>query len=369
MKKILLLLTILLSIIRADYTNISLKELVEKASMQNSINILIDEELKDTITFYLNKRVTEKTSLELLKYLLKNKGLILLKQGDFYTIEEEKHKDIIKLQHIDAQTAVAKINELNTSDLRAKLLDSRHILLFYKKNEQRAFIEQILKKIDKKQKMYTITIDIIDADTSYAKKIGINFAQLGSVVFSSQTAFSSTNADNNTYNMFGELLEDNTKSKIIASPTLTIKENSSAIFKEGYTYPVKQKTTTIDKDETVYSNEEIKYKDIGLILNLRLKKVTEAGNLELEIDLQDTNILSYTNEQLTTTNRSIKTTVVTQKDRIVYLAGLGREKKIDATTGVPILKDIPLINLFFSTKHKETQNRSLLIAFFIKELK
>jgi type II secretory pathway component GspD/PulD (secretin) len=63
---------------------------------------------------------------------------------------------------------------------------------------------------------------------------------------------------------------------------------------------------------------------------------------------------------------SLKTTVVMPDGGTLLLGGLKFYEEHDLDSGVPILKDIPIVNFFFSRKGKYTNIRNLLVLLRVK---
>ena len=120
----------------------------------------------------------------------------------------------------------------------------------------------------------------------------------------------------------------------------------------GSRIPIKETTGTGDDVK-----ETIKYENVGIILT-----VTPQINLDGDVVMEITQEVSDVGQEkfgdtgaASFTKREATTIVITQDGHPIVIGGLIQNRDEDSKTGVPILKDIPLLGRLF--RHSEKKNR------------
>ena len=356
-------------ILFADYDNVTLSDLIKKTALLNNINIVYsDFNSSKRYTLTINNFIKAKDLLEVLKSLLQREGYKLDKLNkSFYIvskIKDKRYNYIYKVKNSNSDLILNRIINLYPGEVFK--LDNNYILIKYSSQARRDEIIRNIKIIDITSPTYFVSINIYNVDTNALHQIGINL----------------NNTNNITNGIIIErhmrfipillnLLNDNKKSKLIASPKLFLSPdtNNTAIFKEVTTIPITiKKTQIIQGTNPVINNiDETIYKDIGLTLKLAFINATKDNKVKFKLELTDSNIINITETGITSSNREIKAIVEAELDKPLFVAGLSKTITTKRTTGVPILEDIPLIKYLFTTKKIEKENRTLLITLTIRK--
>ncbi len=352
----------------ADYINTTIEDYLQKVGMLNSINIVVDSNISNKkFNFYINNSIDAAHQLNAIKQILHNKHLKLTKKEDvYYVIEEKPNNYVLELNNITSNEAITKLKDINLTD--TKFCAAGDNILLVKSYEDIDIVKKLIKKIDKPKKMYLVKVNIYDTDTQFLETLGINLTGNTFKITPGQIELSD-NLSFSNYKILMQLLQDKTKSKVLAAPSILLTEKKAAEFTEGYTYAVKSKQILLStQKDAVGTAEKIDYKKIGLQLKLILIRVTKDGKLVLNVKLTDTNVLNYTQDILNTSTREIKTYIIVKPNERIIMAGLGRETKKERVAGVPILKNLPLLKYIFSRKENKVENRSLVMILEIKEI-
>ena len=361
-----------------DYNNISLSELLKKVAFLNNINIVIPTDTNfSTYTISINKRITAHDLLQVANTLLHEQGFLLKKIGKFYYIQKIKvttnsnsikhsYTSIYKVKNSNAKILISQLHTLYPDSLKA--INNRYIYITTKSKTQMNNILNILGMLDITPVTYYVYLKVYDIDTNFLTTFGITFPNLDTTQGS--ISFNAPVPKHFPINLTA--LENNNKAKLLASPMLVLTPdvNNTAIFTEGMNIPIKITQTKILNGTNPIVKEVSKtiYKNIGLTLKLKYRKKI-SNKIEFILSLTDSNILNITQDSITTTNRTIKTLIQAKLNTPIFIAGLGRESRKEEITGIPILKDIPLIGMFFKRKKTTNSNRTLLITLLIKEQK
>jgi len=159
-------------------------------------------------------------------------------------------------------------------------------------------------------------------------------------------------------------LEGMTKVQVISSPALTVLDNQTATLKVGDQVPIATRSaqSVANPDAPIVS--EIEMKDTGIILNVK-PRVNASGLVQLDISQEISDVVATTSSSIdspTIRQRSITSSVVVQSGTDIILGGLISSNTERSRSGLPILKDIPILGEAFTTDAlKGTKRTELLI--------
>jgi type IV pilus secretin PilQ/predicted competence protein len=141
------------------------------------------------------------------------------------------------------------------------------------------------------------------------------------------------------------------KGKIIAHPEITTVDNREAFIQMGQKVPIKQ------FDEA--GNVVIQFEEVGTILRVT-PHITSENRILLKLKPERS---SYTVDAvgvIINTNNA-ETNVVVENGQTAVIGGLTTQVEMKSRTGLPILKDIPLLGYLFRYTRTEVQDRDLVI--------
>jgi type II secretory pathway component GspD/PulD (secretin) len=146
-------------------------------------------------------------------------------------------------------------------------------------------------------------------------------------------------------------LVSSNKGKIIARPEITTIDNSEAFIQMGQKVPIKQ------FDEA--GNVVIQFEEVGTILRVT-PHITSENRILLKLKPERS---SYTVDAvgvIINTNNA-ETNVVVDNGQTTVIGGLTTQVEMRSRTGLPILKDIPLLGYLFRYTRTEIIDRELII--------
>jgi general secretion pathway protein D len=153
------------------------------------------------------------------------------------------------------------------------------------------------------------------------------------------------------------------KTEVLSRPSILARNNQLASITVGQSVPLIT-GTVISTLGT--QNNTFQYSDIGILLRVT-PFITSEGLVQMIISPEITSLTDQTVNMGPGVNvpviakRSADTVVVTPDGAPVVIGGLMQNQKIDSTTKVPILGDIPLLGLAFQRKQKNYQKTELII--------
>lgn len=169
--------------------------------------------------------------------------------------------------------------------------------------------------------------------------------------------------------VFARALASTNRFQIISRPVVYAANNQKAVISSGQQVPVPQSTLTSvvngginDNANAVTSN--IEYKDVVLKLEV-IPLINSKNEVTLTIAQQNDNIqelVEISNNEVPVIGTQELTTTVTVPNRhTIILGGLITDEEQRLETGIPFLKDIPLLGYAFASTKKDTVRRELIV--------
>ncbi|GIU25675.1 type II secretion system secretin GspD [Shewanella sp. MBTL60-007] len=164
---------------------------------------------------------------------------------------------------------------------------------------------------------------------------------------------------------FGALIQavsSDTKSNVLATPSITTLDNQEASFIVGDEVPI---LTGSQNSSNGNSNpfQTVERKEVGVKLKV-VPQVNEGNAVKLTIEQEVSGINGKTGVDVTFATRRLTTTVMADSGQIVVLGGLINEEVQESVQKVPFLGDIPVIGHLFKSSSSGKKKKNLMV--FIK---
>lgn len=149
-----------------------------------------------------------------------------------------------------------------------------------------------------------------------------------------------------------DALDDVTDVTVVSSPYLTVMDRKTARLVVGDQIPFSTKSQASSDDGTVTVTQEIETRDTGVVLEVQ--PIIRADNsIELRIvqELSSAELTSgVVNLTPTVSTRQITSEVMVYSGRTVLLGGLIQDRKDDIVTGIPLLREAPVVGKLFEQR-------------------
>lgn len=389
MKKILIIAFLLALVLKAQIVKSNLLQFADLASVENKTQILISGSIVPDDYIFFTSSKNPKISLSLFKKMVELQGLRFLKLDDFYFIDNltDNQKNAVNNESLENSSINENLYYIKLSGNSFDELNS--ILSLYEKNatyisqdnsavfkaSEKQFSEIIsyLPNFDTKEKeQVSFKITILETETNVLKERGTEINSLlelsehkdFKLFFNMLTVpyTQSSNVIKKSNEFYGVLqfLDKNDITKIKASPFLVAKNNTQVNFSSVKNLPFLSNTSTYTQS-AVQTQNTYEYRDVGL--KLTLKPVVVGDMIDVDLNLIYENLLS-TGDSLTpkTSKKELKSNYRLRKGEIIVLSGINQSTNIEVKKGIPILKDIPILQYIFSTKNKELSESILSIS-------
>ena len=366
--------------------NIVLTEEVKKLPpiTLNIVDIPWDQAL-DTV-LDMNKLVANKNGMILVINSLENytKDREMAKKAKAAAIEQEplltkifplSFANIEELQKIIAEYSTEKRGKI-AKDTRTNSLIVKDTAEVVEK------IKKIVELLDTRTPQVLIESKIVEVVEKYAKEIGLaegiqfGYDPIGVPSASAQSGnFSFSSAPSEATRMLGltigrfnrlinldfklNLMESENKAKIISSPKIITKNNVKAeITQDENSYYLEQ---TVNEGVTTST-----YVAQNAKLKLEVTpQVTNDGSISLDVAVQKDSLGAQiaANSPKAETKRTVKTQVLVDNGTTVVVGGIYTYINTENHSGVPFLKDIPLLGWLFRSSYNPTTEKKELIIF------
>ena len=163
-------------------------------------------------------------------------------------------------------------------------------------------------------------------------------------------------------------LSANSDVNLLSTPSITTMDNEQAKIVVGQNVPFRTGSTTSGSNGASNPFTTIQREDVGLTLEVT-PHVHDGALVRLEIhqevsEVDKTSLASIGSDgsaDLITNKRTIDTTVLADDREVIILGGLIRDKLTDVSSGVPLLKDIPILGRLFKSSNKIREKQNLLV--------
>lgn len=158
------------------------------------------------------------------------------------------------------------------------------------------------------------------------------------------------------------MLATSSKANVLSSPRIMARSGETASIQVGSEIPtINQQQTTAATAGTTGLLSSVQYRKTGIILNV--KPIVYAGDrIDLDIvqEVSDSTKLGAAGSPIIDTRR-VETKLPLKDGTPVLLGGLISQNNSRAETGVPLLKDIPVVGQLFRTNTDNTRKTELLV--------
>jgi len=399
-------------------------EILKMIADTSGFNIIITEDVKkmEPISLNLNDVPWDQaldTLLEMNKLVAKKNGMILLVTTYESAAREREQEKKTKESIVELEPLLTKIFPISyakIADLKAILseyssdrvaggsyasgaignkrgmisIDSRTNSLIVKDTaEVIERMKKIVELLDAQTPQVLIESKIVEVSERYSKEIGLDQGLgFGYDPFSATAAsavnagtFSFSTAPDANRSLFGlsisrfnklinldfklKLMESESKGKIISSPKVITKNNVPATITqdESTFYPVTTSTTAASTG-VVTSTVDFKAQSSKLELAVT-PQVTNEGSISLEVEVKKDSLvpsaaIAGPQDEV---KRVVKTQVLVDNGATVVIGGIYSYSHSESHSGVPFLKDIPLVGWLFRTKYNPSSVKKELIIF------
>jgi len=354
------------------------------------VNIVASPQVKASVTMSL-ENVTWRQALDILlkTYSLagvEEPGYIrVLPTQDYFNeqMQSEKHRadqkslisletEVIAVKHGTASDMVKGVKAILSQRGTVDTDDRTNSLVIRDIPENIGKVKQLVKTLDKETDQIKISTQLLEIESGALTELGIDWSIISvesaelmegekpKATFDQYTdrvsdptgtfTFATAEADFDLQGTVSALMSSN-KGKIVAHPEITTVDNTEAYIQMGQKIPIKL------FDES--GNVVITFVEVGTILRTT-PHITSKNRILLKLKPERSSYTFDANGIVINTNNA-ETNVVVDNGQTVVIGGLTTQEDVESHTGLPILKDIPLLGYLFRYTRTQIINRDLVI--------
>jgi type IV pilus assembly protein PilQ len=387
--------------------NIEVVDLLKMISDISGFNIIIDDEVKSVppLTLTLTNIPWDQAldTIMDLSNLVAKKNSNILSITTYSKAVAEKEKRIESEKKIaDKEPLVTKIFPISfailediekiltaylTKDRGTITSDNRTNSLIVKDTvEVIEKMKKIVETLDTQTPQILIEARIVEASETYSKRIGLEnglsfgYDPVGSIGTATGPGFSFSSATNpDDANLLGvsisvfrrlnnlsfnlQMMESESMGRVVSSPKVITQNKKEATIssEETTSYLVQSAAANQGVAGGVSDYEEVK-------ANLQLKVtpvVTNEGSINLDVNLEKSGFGKprFPDGPPDITERKIQTSVLIDNGSTIVIGGLYKTQHDESVSGVPFLKDLPLLGWLFRTPYNPDKERNELMIF------
>ncbi|MEC6908132.1 secretin N-terminal domain-containing protein [Photobacterium piscicola] len=223
-------------------------------------------------------------------------------------------------------------------------------------------IDNLIQRIDVRRKQIFIQAVVVESQINDGQEVGVNLnAMLGDFGFSVITKQTEGVLTGGSIIFKGgdidgliNAISTNSKTKLLSKPHLLITDREQGYITVGQNVPFLVSSEVTDGGNTI---QKIERQNVGVSLRVTPHIIGDTVLMNINQTSSSVSNSDITSD-IITNNRQIQTVIQAKDGQSIILGGLVGEESRNNDTGVPILKDIPLIgSLFGSTSDREINNQ------------
>jgi len=359
--------------------NADLSTTLRSIAQVSGLNMIIGDEVKGTITVELDNVEWEEAMDLVLKtkgytYILENN---VIRVGNPTTFAKEREdielskplkREIYILEFSTPPEIKQAVKALLSKRGIVETDDRTNSIIVNDISTRLEAVESLIEALDKKTLQVAITSKIMDIDRTAARELGISWsvANLSNTQFNATGDVTQVNPPNPTTGAFVNVatiqswadlsarliaMEQDQKLEITSNPRVTTVNNKEATIFGGKRFAI----TTLD----INGQPVQRWYKAGIELKVT-PHINAAGDITMAIGIEMSDVVPGSDNTVVTETRSETETLVKNGQTLV-IGGFFNKTVTEKRTGIPILKDIPLIGLLFGHTATEERKREVLI--------
>lgn len=385
-----------------EFTNTDVRSVFRLLSEYSAVDIVVDP----AVTGSVNTVVTNKTWQEVVQIVAKMMNLTITNElGYLYAQKTEDYqkrllekasasnaqdqavklqRKIVRVNNAKAEEMEKAVKDLSSPRGKITVVPRTNSLIIVDGPDQIAAIEKVLRQLDQETNQVLIEAKLVQVESSALQEMGVNWqlksgpgmglstsptaglgngsGNLGGAPFQGAQVINATPASTAAQSVAFGLLNGNLgvaishllqtgKAEVLATPQITTLDNKEARLFMGDQVPL------LSRD--VSGNTVVKYVDAGTELTVN-PQITAPDRVLLHLKPKK-NGYTLSGGNYIIQVQEAETDVVVSDGETVVIGGLVERKESFSETGVPLLKDIPLLGALFRFTHKEIIKKDLAI--------
>jgi len=246
---------------------------------------------------------------------------------------------------------------------------------------QRTEIQRILEEIDIAPTQILIEASIIEVTLNNDFRLGVNWSALGEdgrlkvistnddggAVAPTLPGFAVTFFDNDIRAAI-DVLGSKTEVEVLSAPKIVVLNNRTATLQIGDQVPVVSQTAQANTSPDAPRVVTVEYRDTGVILNVT-PRVSGEMSVILTVSQEVSSVAKTTTSGIdspTIQRRRMESTLVLHDGATIALGGLISSSKSRGDSGVPFVKDVPILGSLFKSETRDGRRTELIVLLTVR---
>ncbi|MGY5584768.1 secretin N-terminal domain-containing protein [Vibrio cincinnatiensis] len=366
-----------------ESSNTPIAEFVSWYSRQTGLKILLGAGVTGSVSFTAPNLVPAEYP-DFFNSVLRSHGYYIEKDGLSYVVKVDKEAEqpseplLVRLYRFNyvRNTKVAPLvtSVLQSTASQAKqqnklnaveVLPTTNTIIVTATHDQLEQIELVLEGIDLPQRQVFLEAVITESEISDSNEIGINFtAAFENAGFTVNTVTANRLKDNffifegGDFSALVKAVSTSNNTALLSRPNMLIMDRERGYITVGQNVPFLVASEVTSGGNSI---QRIERRDVGVTLEVVPHIV--ADKVVLTINQESSTVTNSTiASDIITNKRTLTTTVILRNGETIVLGGLISNEKRNVESGVPVLKDIPLMGaLFRSTSTNDVKKELKMI--------
>ena len=358
--------------------NIKVSTLLRTMGRQSGINIFVADNIDNTISFEM-EQVSLHDVFQLiidtqqLRFSEKNNVIFVQKKMDFREEQKDLTTERICTEFGQADQHLDQLLPLK-SELGTITVTSRNnCLLIRDRQENIQLISAMLQELDTPIPQLHIEARIVAITDAGKQQLGVKWGYMNArdesalaqkskpITFNSDLSIAGTTTnltmgfiwDNMNLNYELQALQEDEKLEILSAPSVLVLDGKEAEIKQGQEVPYTSQSG---------DNLNTSFREANLSLMVT-PKILQNDLILLDVNVTNDNVdeTNSVGEEPLINRQEITTSLYLENNVTVVIGGIKGNKNMEQISGIPLLKDIPLLGWLFKNRDKRDGNYELLI--------
>ncbi len=269
------------------------------------------------------------------------------------------------LQSTLSATSQKSTKQASLDNFTVEILPTTNGLIVTGTDDQLSKIDALISGIDRPQRQ--VFIEAVITETSYddSQEVGVNMQlaleHAGFVTNTSLIDLVSDNAavfEGGDFNALVKAIKTNENTELLSRPNILVMDRERGYVTVGQNVPFLVSKEVTDGGNTI---QQIERQDVGVSLEVTPHVIEDRIVLQINQESQAVTNSSVAAD-IITNKRTLQTVVNVQDGQTIMLGGLISRDERMRVSGVPVLKDIPLLGALFRSERNERVDKELRIV-------
>ena len=388
-----------------NFVNMDYDAIFRSVSVIAGVDILIAPDVKGKISLHVTKKTWQETldiicNMNDLTWVIQDKYISIQRQSTYQAkqkkiADEEKQAEQMaplvrknfQVHHAKADELVKVLDNMKSNRGKISVVERTNSIIVYDTENKIEQMANALTELDVETLQIMITAKLVVVNSELARELGVDWtAAVGSASLTPGTATAATGAaaanssrisgaiksfpnraspavgnpstaitasllDNNLQIAISNLMGD-ASTEVLASPQVSTLDNTEARVFMGDQVSIR----VIDDS----GESSTKMVETGIKLTV-IPHVTGDNRILLDLYPQNNSYGYDEKGEIVISTQEAKTKVVVADGETVVIGGLTRNENTESESGIPFLKDIPLLGNLFKYTRKSITKKDLVI--------